>query len=211
MAHPAPTIANNLMLVSQKLVSSEFSHECLITLAFDITGFSTRQDQIDDFQTSFNARFASLLSNTTTIEPPTALIGDGSNVPFFVVAAGAAGTGGRNISTPPPNTAALLRKSTAKAGKKNRGRTYLPLCLSEDDVNNAGVLTSGVVANLSAAAALVLSDGAADGNNMVIANKTLVTTPPETRPHVTAITMGEAVTSWVCETLAATQRRRMRS
>lgn len=211
MTHPAPTIANNLMLVTQQLVSSEFSHVCEITLAFDISGFSTRQDQIDDFQASFNAAFATYLSNTCTIVPPTALIGDGSNVPFFVTAAGAAGTGSRNISTPPPNTAALLRKSTAKAGKKNRGRTYLPLCLAEGDVNNAGVLSSGVVANLSSAAATVLSDGVADGNLMVIANKTLVTTPPETRPHVTAITMGEKVTSWVCETLAATQRRRMRS
>jgi hypothetical protein len=38
-----------------------------------------------------------------------------------------------------------------------------------------------------------------------------VVTPPQVRPHVTAITMGHAVTSYTVETMMATQRRRLRA
>jgi hypothetical protein len=209
--HPAPTISAGLGLVTQKLTNSEVGHQALLTFALDVTSAGTGQDAIDDFQDNFNAKFAPLLANTVTIEAPTMLIGDGTNVPGAVTAAGATATGAINGSYPPPNCALLARKVTAFAGKKNRGRTYFPYMVVEGNVSNNGTIAGGLLATVQTALTGFLGQLTTDLEPMVIANKTLVTTPPETRPHVTAITGGHVVNQYLVETLMATQRRRLRS
>lgn len=55
------------------------------------------------------------------------------------------GTGGSN-ATLPNNCAAIFKKSTGFAGRKFRGRLYMPpISLAEADVNNVGIIDAGVV------------------------------------------------------------------
>jgi hypothetical protein len=209
--NPPPTIQADLGLVTQTLTNSEVAHVAQLTFALNCTGAASNQDTIDDFADNFKAQFDPLLANTVTVDPPTLLVGDGTTVPAFFTSAVAAGTGAVNGSYPPPNSCALFRKRTAFAGKKNRGRTYFPYLVVEGNVSNNGTISAGLLATLQTAASAFLAQLTTDGTPMVIANKTLVVTPPQVRPHVTAITMGHAVTSYQIETLMATQRRRLRS
>jgi hypothetical protein len=209
--NPPPTIQADLGLVTQKITNSEVAHQALLTFALNCTGATSNQDTIDDFADNFNAQFGPLMANTCVIEKPTLLVGDGTTVPAFFLSAVAAGAGAVNGSYPPPNCAALFRKTTAFAGKKNRGRTYFPYLVVEGNVSNNGTIAGGELTTLQAAATAFLAQLTTDGTPMVIANKTLVVTPPQIRPHVTAITMGHAVTSYTVETMMATQRRRLRA
>ncbi len=109
------------------------------------------------------------------------------------------GTGGSN-ATLPQNCAAIVKKTTGFAGQKFRGRFYMPpISLAEADVNNVGMIDSGVRTSIQARIdrwlALVITD------NTVIDNQVLL--------H-SSITVPTFVTSNPLESLIATQRRRLR-
>lgn len=207
--HPAPTIGNNLGLITQKLVNTEVGHVAEVTFAVDAASAGGGQDCIDDFAETFNGQLQTLFANTVTMPPPTMLLGDGTNVPGFFQSNATTGAGTVNNDYPPPNCACLVRKVTALAGKKNRGRTYYPYIITEGQTLNNGAIDATRRTNVQTAMSDFLGLLNTAGLPMVIANKTLVTTPPETRPHVTAITMGPLVTAYTVEAFMATQRRRL--
>lgn len=211
MSHPAPTIANNLGLVVQRLPNTEVGHVAEITFAFRLTGGITPQTAVDNFQGAWDLRIMPHMANTVTTEPPSIKVGDGSNVPHVAVGAGSPTTGGINGDYPPPNCAALVKKTSGLGGKKNRGRTYIPYIVTEGQTLNNGTITAGTVATLQTALSNFFADCTAGNIIMVIANKTLVLTPPDAHPHVTAITTGPDVTAFDLEAVMATQRRRLRS
>jgi hypothetical protein len=207
--HPAPTIEAGLILITQPLRHSLVGRDAMITLAALDTAGSTPQDLADDFQANWNTNIAPALDNNVLSLPPTVRVGDGTNVPAIAVGVAAAVAGTFSGADLPPQVAVLIKKNTGVGGKKNRGRTYLPWAVPASVVDERGTIAGANVSAIQANVNLVLAGMLADGMPMHISNKTLVITPPEVKPHVTAITTGPLVVTWTVETIIATQRRRL--
>jgi hypothetical protein len=208
--HPSPTIAANLILVTQVITRSDTSHIGVLTYACRNNGPLSAQNCANAFQTAFNGRFATNFDTECTIQKPTIKLGDGTNVPLEAVAAGAAPAGSNTDPVPPSQVALLLKKNTGFSGKKNRGRTYFPWFVSSLNVNETGTVSAGEVTAIQTLANGFVADLNAASIPMCIANKTLSIPTPPLRPFVTAILLGHDVTTYTVENLVATQRRRLR-
>lgn len=208
--HPAPTIDAGLCLVTQPITRSDTSRIALLTFALESTLAHDVQTIANDFQTHFNARFGPNFDTECTIQKPLVSEGNGSNVPHQAVGAGAAINGSNTDPVPPSQVALLLKKNTGLGGKKNRGRSYFPWFVSSLNVSETGVVSNAEIVAIQALATAFLADLVTAGIPMAIANRVMVLTPPDTRPHVTEIHGGPMVTSYVVEPVVATQRRRLR-
>jgi len=114
-----------------------------------------------------------------------------------------AGTGGSG-ATNTANLAMIVKKQTALAGRKFRGRMYFPpFSLVDADVNNAGVIDSGVVATLQGQ---VDDFRTAWEGKATVAHLNLLHAASDDDPTPD----GTTVTNWAVEALCGTQRRRMR-
>lgn len=100
----------------------------------------------------------------------------------------------------PPAVAAVMRKNTARAGRAGRGRMFLPWILDEDNVDEAGALTSGAVTALNEVADEFRSLLAGAGLALVLLHN----------EGAAGGTDPSLVTSLLCETQVGTQRRRQR-
>jgi hypothetical protein len=110
-------------------------------------------------------------------------------------------------TTVPQNSALLVRKNTALAGRKGKGRLYLPFVF-EIGVNNIGQLdASNVAATNTYMAAFLAACNAAPFSGMVLLHNKIV---GPGAPPVQVIPDPTPVTSLVCQPVIATQRRRLR-
>lgn len=208
--HPPPTIGIGTALVVQKLQRTDMSRAAEVTFCLQLAGtpsVALAQDAIDDFQVNFNATLRNLLDTQVVVAPPTIRLGDGSNVPFEAVAAGAPANGLDANTFVPPNVAFLFKKTTGVGGRKNRGRMYLPFALATSDVSENGTIAGAAVSGGTTQSTAFLAGLVADATAMVIENKTLDTSGP--KPFVTAITSGPTVLTFAAEATVATQRRRL--
>lgn len=119
---------------------------------------------------------------------------DGEN--FIFDSTTGLGNGALSATTAPQNTAMLIRKISATGGRRGRGRMYVP-GIDEAFVSNAGVITAGQVTAINTHAATFLTNLVAANNPMVILHDV-----PEVTPS--------PVTGLLCQSLVATQRRRLR-
>jgi hypothetical protein len=207
--HPAPTIDDRLCLITQPLRHASVGRDALCTFSALAAGGETVQDIADDFQDNWNTNIAPTLDNNVLSLPPSVKLGDGTNVPAFSVGTGAAVAGTFSAADLPPQVAVLIKKVTGFGGKKNRGRFYLPWAVPGSVVNERGTILAANVTAMQANMTLFLEQMATDGFPMYISNKVLVLTPPDTRPHVTAIHTGHLVLNLRVEDVVATQRRRL--
>lgn len=105
------------------------------------------------------------------------------------------------------NSAALVRKSTGRAGRKHRGRFYLPWCLLETAVDEKGMFTGASWTALNTACTSFFnhiktgSAPATAGADMFILHDDLAKPPIPPPTEITAL---------VLDNMIATQRRRMR-
>lgn len=107
-----------------------------------------------------------------------------------------AGSGSNDLC--PPNTAFLIRKVTAAGGRKNRGRAFVPW-VQEALCEDSGILTSGTPAAITDA----FTDlSAAVGTALEVVGPVLFHSNPVDAPT--------PITSYACQSLVATQRRRLR-
>lgn len=104
--------------------------------------------------------------------------------------------GGDPAPAIPPQVCYLLQKVTGFAGRKNRGRMYLP-GVAEPSVAASGQVTIGKLTELAALAAAALSNWGTNGADLVI----LHTDPADTPRPVVEMPPSNRV---------ATQRRRLR-
>lgn len=104
--------------------------------------------------------------------------------------------GGVNVGSVPGNGAVLVRKLTAVAGRKNRGRFFVP-GLREDEVNGAGVITPTTTNVIQGGFLDWLAD-MTTGLFLPVILHTLNTDPPT------------LITGVSTQALMATQRRRLR-
>lgn len=208
--HPPPTIQNHLGLITQPITRLDTSHVAQVTFAVDVGGGLTALQAVTAFQTAFNTTMTVQLDTDCTAQKPTILLGDGTNAPAEATAANAAIPGSNADAILPSNVSVLFKKRTGFAGKHNRGRTYFPWMVANSLVTEVGGISPAEVTALQTAGSAFLAALLAAQVPMVIANKTLVTTPPDTKPHVTHIGGSTAVTAYLVESTIATQRRRLR-
>lgn len=104
-------------------------------------------------------------------------------------------SGGTAHTPATPQVSFLLKKQTLLAGRKYRGRMYVP-GVSEQDVDALGVVVGSKITELEAAFAGFIAAAATNEFEPVILHN-----------GVTAPTL---VSDYVWETLCATQRRRLR-
>lgn len=207
--HPAPIIQNHLALITQPLRHSLVGRDAQVTLAAIAAGGETAQDIADDFQANWNTNIAPALDNNVLSLPPLVRLGDGTNVPGVAVGVGAAVAGTFSGADLPPQVAVLIKKNTGIGGKKNRGRIYVPWQVPGSVVDERGTILAANVTAIQSNFTALLLQMQTDLAPMCIPNKTLVLTPPDVHPHVTAINAGPNVITLTVETVVATQRRRL--
>lgn len=108
--------------------------------------------------------------------------------------------GGGSVSQAlPPNCAVLVHKTSARGGRRGRGRIYLPWVANESVVDEAGILAPANVTTLQTAMTAWKVALATSGNPMVLLHD----------PGKTSIPAPDPVTSLLVDRLIATQRRRL--
>lgn len=212
---PPPTISPGLCLITQQLKRSDMSRAAEVTFAFldaSVTTPANALAAVNKFQAQYNVQFGPLHDSEVTILQPTIRMGDGTTIPTEAVATGATINGADVDTFPPPQVAILAKKLTSFGGRHNRGRTYFPFMVASSDVSENGTVNPVAVAAINTRLAAFLAnmaDAVIGGVAlpMHIANKVFDTPlPPH---HVTEINPGSEVSAFVCESLVATQRRRL--
>lgn len=113
------------------------------------------------------------------------------------------GTGGSN-ATLPQNCSLIVKKTTGFGGRKFRGRFYMPpISLAEADVNNVGMIDSGVAAAIQGYVDAWISD-------TLSALGVICGTTAVFLLHSSASPVPTEVTGIQVENQIATQRRRLR-
>jgi hypothetical protein len=105
----------------------------------------------------------------------------------------------------PSNCAVLVHKRTARGGRRGRGRLFLPWCISEAAVDEAGIIAGATVTTLNVAMSAWHGDLSTRGSPMVLLHQ------PSSAGTVHPTTPGppDVVTGLVVDNLIATQRRRL--
>lgn len=185
--------------VVQRLVGDNEDMVC--TFGFDHSGSA------DDFVTQANLVLGAWVANILPLQGSNFsavavdyYVGQDGGPPAVFRSNAGGGSGSSPATTLPNNTAALIRKRTDAAGRRGRGRFYVP-GLPEGEVNALGDLSTVQRNALQSGASEFLNDLIALDLPMVILHRTegLGTEPPPT-----------PVTSLVVELKVATQRRRLR-
>lgn len=114
------------------------------------------------------------------------------------VVAPVAGATAKN--SPPPNTAVVVRKRTARVGRSQRGRVYLPGLLDETAVDEAGTIAPSAVTTFQNAATAWLNSLTAGTTPMVLLHQK-TEDPPLEDPTL--------VTQLLIQPIVRTQRRRL--
>lgn len=208
--NPPPLIDAGVCLVAQPLQRSDMSRRALVTfslLADATPSLAEAQTAVNQFQTVFNLRLAPLFDTEVTIGPPYLRMGDGTDTPFEATATGTAAVGTNSGTFVNPQAAVLAKKVTGVAGRNNRGRTYYPFCIDNTLISENGTLDNTLVASFDTQLGLFLDGLASDNIPMIVTHK--IIDHGVTPPAVIRIEAGPPVTSYLCETMVATQRRRL--
>lgn len=107
--------------------------------------------------------------------------------------------GGKTGSSLPPNCALLLKKTTARGGRRGRGRMYLPWAVDESLVDETGAIPAPTVSAASVAAGVWRIALNSNGCPLVILHAS----------GKTATGAPDPVISMSADRLIATQRRRL--
>lgn len=170
----------------------------VVTWAIEIDTPPFTQTGVDNMLTEYVSQFESLFPNDCTIGPLTARVGQDGDPLILTSDAGDTGTNTSDFA--PQNVALLLKKRSDVGGRRNRGRMFMP-GVPESAVNEIGELTSTYRNAVNGLASDFLdycqSGGSSNSANMVILHSSAPSTPT-------------VVTSLVCDTRVATQRRRLR-
>ncbi len=207
--HAPPTISAGLALIRQPVTHSAVGHTAMVTYAMDIDTPQTAQQIADSVQDEFANAWAGNLDTNATLEKPTVYLGDGTNVPAFAIGSHAVTVGTNNIVVPSPQVCILIKKTTALAQRKNRGRCYMPWIVAADHISEDGTVDPTYRGGLQTNADDWLADLIVAVGDMCIANKTLAVDPDTGKKYVTHIGEGEAITALTVEAKVATQRRRL--
>jgi hypothetical protein len=113
--------------------------------------------------------------------------------------------GGRIRTSLPPNCALLVHKTSARGGRRGRGRMYLPWFVDETECDEAGVILPASVTQYQTSMNTFRGALSTGGNPMVLLHQ-----PSEPGTvHPTTPGPPNVVTGLVVDRIIATQRRRL--
>lgn len=208
MSHPPPTYQSKLILANLHLLHSGSSRECLLTTAH-ATSALTSPSGIANAVFNGWVNLAAQLDNSVQMTYCDIRLGDGSSTPFVGVSTSTPVNGGAASNSMPPNNNLLVKKGSGLGGRQNRGRTYVPWCVDEVNVDELGIVNPASVAGIQPLFDAVRAAWATADVELIIGHKTITTPLPPAKPYVSAYTQGPAVVSWRVEGLIASQRRRI--
>lgn len=170
------------------------SRDALVVFGVENAGaFTQPSDLADAVWSAVNADLVPIIDANVVLGPVEVRMNVGGTE---LVGQGADSSLGAAVNeTVPANTAVLWKKVSGIAGRKNRGRMYLPWAAAENDVTEVGVISPSTVTDFQTAADAFLGDLATADVPMVILHNS-VGTPT-------------SVTSLVVDPLVATQRKRI--
>lgn len=182
------------------------SEPMVITMGHEIDSASgaNGEDAADDLFGSFNFEvFYDFMASVYTLTGVTVYVGnDGPPSVFTSTVAPSTAVGGGTCV--PPNTAYLIRKRTDLAGKRGRGRFYLP-GVREDQVDNVG--------NVLPATQTVLNTALESWHDYLTGGTGARLYPPVVLHRSEGIGVEPPptpITTFVTDGKVATQRRRLR-
>lgn len=142
-----------------------------------------------------------MISNDWEFSRVTLYAGQDGGPPFVAESTGPAITGALTGDTMPPNCAYLVEKLTGLAGRRNKGRLYLP-GVPESYADQLGNLSAGVADDIVGAFGEFSAQAFLDNSivGWVILHSTGESATPAPSP----------ITAWACDPKLGTQRRRMR-
>lgn len=165
-----------------------------------------------DFEAAADGAFAAWganimpsVSDEYTLDHVTLYVGQDGGPPLVYDSTLTGSAGGLTNAPLPQNCAHLVRKRTDAAGRRGRGRFYIP-GVPEGEVTPTGVLSTTYVDGMTASAQAFLDElatpvGAYPSLELVILHRSEgIGTEPAPTP----------VTQLICESVIATQRRRLR-
>jgi len=193
-----PTIipAGFLMVVHDLSSSTFESGAGAVTYGVDVGGAGDNQTATGLLHTAFTTEVMPAMDSSI------GCTGTRTYSAAFSFQAGPAVQGGASRTLPAPNTALLVRKVTARRGRRAQGRFFLPGLVGNNNFSEAGLLTPEHMTSMST----VLSDwynAIIDAGMLpVILQGDEGSTPPLDPPP--------PVTSFQVQQRLATQRRRLR-
>jgi len=205
----SPLYQNDLVLATFHCKHTGSLRVSMVTLAYNDAAQNLSASQwAEGLHVAWGDNMQGPLTTEASWTKCTVLKGDGTAIPEVGESVTGPFAGVVGTATPPPNVAALVKKKTGFGGRQNRGRVFLPWSLSENDVDEQGVLnqtvqnviTSGLLGFKSASANLI----------QVIANRVYDLPWDNPARQLIAVTIGKEVISMTVDPLAATQRRRLR-
>lgn len=182
------------------------TEDMLTTCGHEIDSASgaNAEDIANDLANAWIANIVPGYSGPTTFVGCDVYVGQDGPDPLVVTSSVAAVAGPNSNALAPQNCAVLVRKRTDAAGRRGRGRMYIPE-VPESSVNDVGTLDSGFVAAVNSRFDawrdfLVGGVGARLYPPVVLHRSEGIGEEPPPTP----------ITAFVCETRIATQRRRLR-
>lgn len=162
------------------------------------------QDAVDAFALLWSTEVMDVVSDQykfTGAELHCRVPPDDETDPLRVFVSPSYATFGGNInSATPQNTAFLVHKRTAAAGRRNRGRTYLP-GVGESSVSPTGALTGTILTDLPARFEAFRAGMASNGTPLTILHSAELAANAPLPTYISAFQL---------DPLVATQRRRLR-
>lgn len=111
----------------------------------------------------------------------------------------------KSIASTPPNVAALVHKTTARGGRRGRGRMYIPWSLAGGTLAESGALAAGDVTAINAGVTAWLTAVSSTVGPVVLLHRP---SGPEVSPPTTP-GPPNVVTNMSVDPLVGTQRRRI--
>jgi len=188
------TIPDTFALISVPLAPNFQTRTSFVTFGVaNQAALATPPDIAEAVWPAWNDNMASRIDTDVLMGPIHVQQGTGSGINSGDGTSDGAGTS--SLDACPPNCALLIQKFTGLGGKANRGRMYLPFAVDQTGVSQGGVVEGAVVDATTDAFNGLIADLAAADLPMVIL-------------HAGAGLPAEVI-SGTCESLLATQRRRL--
>jgi hypothetical protein len=123
------------------------------TMGHDLTGVTggAYEDAANDLHGAWATEMMGLVSNQYTFIGVTLYVGQDGGPPAIYESTAPSQAGGDTAATLPQNCAYLLRKRTSAAGRRGRGRMYIP-GVSEPEVDALGVIDGTWLTTIQASA-----------------------------------------------------------
>ncbi len=167
-------------------------HHCAMGAAYSVSAPFTQSDA-NAYSAAVMGPLSDVWTNPGTVDGCHFIIGN-DGPPLELDSTSGAGTGGRGATAQTPQVSFLIRKRTGFAGRKFRGRMYVP-CVLETDVDDVGNLSGTAQTLLATFASAVQGPATSHITQMVLLHSDTTDPTP--------------IIDFTIEKMVATQRRRL--